>query len=155
MPVSQNRSVPDVADRHRRLLAYALLAVGARYAASAAANFVDPDLVSPLGYVADAFALVAVGLIVPVFVWKVRNASEANWHLYKNEDGFVAQTIARAQSASWVAAFLVLLLLETVDTLAETLPTAFFFDALLAMMSFTFSGAYFYLDRSPVAKPRS
>lgn len=155
MSVSENRSVPDVADRHRRLLAYALLAMGARYAASAAAHFVDPELGSSIGFVADAFALVAVGLIVPIFVWKMRNASRADWHLYKNEDGFVAQSIARAQSASWVVTFLVLVLLETVDTLSKTLPTALFFDVLLVMMCFTFSAAYFYLDRSPVAKPRS
>ena len=153
--MSRNRSIPDVADRHRRLLAYALLVMGARYAARAAAHFVDPELALSLGFVADAFALIAVGLIVPIFVWKMRNASRADWHLYRNEDGFVAQTIARAQSASWVATFVVLLLLETVDRLSGTLPTALFFDALLALMSFTFSGAYFYLDRSPVAKPRS
>lgn len=147
MSVSQNRSVPDVADQHRRLLAYALLALGVRYAVSAASHFVDPDLGSPLGYVADAFALVAVGLIVPIFVWKMRNASTTDWHLYKNEDGFVAQTIARAQNASWVATFLVLVLLETVDALSEAAPTAVFFDVLLALMILTFSGAYFYLDR--------
>lgn len=117
MSVSQSSSVPDVADHHRRLLAYALLALGVRYAVRAAAHFVDPDLGSPLGYVADAFALVAVGLIVPIFVWKMRNASRADEHLYKNEDGFVAQTIAA------------------------------FFDLLLALMILTFSGAYFYLDR--------
>lgn len=155
MSVSQNQSVPDVADRHRRLLAYALLAVGARYAASAAAHFVDPELGSSLGFVADAFTLVAVGLIVPIVVWKMRNTSRADWHLYRNEDGFVAQTIARAQSASWVVTFLVLALFDTVETLSETLPTALFFDALLAMMTFTFSGAYFFLDRSPAAEPRS
>jgi hypothetical protein len=155
VPVSQNHSAPDVADRHRRLLAYAVLAVGARYATRVAAYFVGPELASPLGFVADGFALVAVGLIVPIFIWKMRNASRADWHLYKDENGFVARNIARAQSASWVATFLVLVLLEAVGTLSETLPTALFFDALLAMMSFTFSGAYFYLDRSPVAEPRS
>lgn len=147
MSVHQDRSVPDVADGHRRLLAYALLALGVRYAVSVATHFVGADLVAPLGYVADAFALVAVGLIVPIFVWKVRNASEVDWHLYKNEDGFVAQTIARAQSASWVATFLVLVALETVDALSDALPTATFFDLLLAVMILTFSGAYFYLDR--------
>lgn len=154
MPVSQNRSVPDVADRHRRLLAWALLALGLRYAVSAAAHFVDPDLGSPLGLVSDAFALVAVALIVPIFVWKMRNSSGADWHLYRNEDGFVAQTIIRAQSASWVATFLVLVLLETVDALSEAVPTAVFFDTLLAVMILTFSGAYFYLDRSPGTEPR-
>lgn len=147
MPVSQDPSVPEVADQHRRLLAYALLALGGRYAVSVAAHFVDADLISPLGYVADAFALVAVALIVPIFVWKMRNASEAEWHLYKNKDGFVAQTITRAQTASWVATFLVLVLLETVDALSEAAPTAVFFDLMLAVMILTFSGAYFYLDR--------
>lgn len=147
MSVSQDTSVPDVADQHRRLLAYALLALGVRYAVGAAAHFVDPNLGSSLGYVADAFALIAVGLIVPIFVWKMRNASTADGHLYKNEDGFVAQTIARAQNVSWVATFLMLVLLETVDALSEAAPTAVFFDVLLALMILTFSGAYFFLDR--------
>lgn len=155
MSLSPKRSVSDVADGHRRLLAYALLALGARYVVSAAAHFVDPKFGSSLGFVADGFALVAVGFIVPIVVWKMRNASRADWHLYRNQDGFVAQTIARAHHASWVATFLVLVLLETVDTLSETLPPAILFDALLAMMTLTFSVVYFYLDRSPVAEPRS
>ncbi len=153
--MNRNRSVADVADRHRRLLAYALLALGARYAAGAAAHFVHPNLGAPLGYVADALALVAVGLIVPIVVWKMRNASTEDSHLYKNEDGFLAQTIARAQSVSWITTFLVLVLLETVDALSEAAPAGVFFDSLLAVMIFTFSGAYFYLDRSPLAEPRS
>lgn len=156
MSVSQSPSVPDVADRHRRLLAYALLALGARYAVGVVAHFVDPAFGSSLGFVADGLALVAVGLVLPIVVWKMRNVSSADWHLYRNEDGFVAQTIARAHTASWVATFLVLVLIETVDSLSEALPAALFFDALLAMMTLTFSGAYFYLDRDPVlAEPRS
>lgn len=152
MPVSQNRSIPDVADRHRRLLAYALLALGARYAVSACAHLVESRFDSTLGLVADGFALLAVGLIVPVFVWKARNLSREDWHLYKDADGFVAQTIARAQGVSWVVTFLVLVLLEPLNRLSG-MPTAFFFDALLAIMTFTFSGAFFVLDRAPGGEP--
>lgn len=153
--MSQNRSVPDVADGHRRLLAYAVLALGARYAVSAGAHFVDPEIGSSLSFVADGFALVAVGLVAPIVVWKMRNASRMDWHLYRNEDGFVAQTIARAHGASWTATFLVFVLLETVDAVSEAVPSALFLDAMLATMSLTFSGAYFFLDRTPVPEPRS
>lgn len=151
MPVNQNRSVPDVADRHRRLLAYALVALGTRFAVSACAQLVSSRFEVMLGIVADGFALLAVGLIVPVFVWKARNRSRKDWHLYRDADGFVAQTISRAQGVSWVVTFLVLALLEPLNRLSG-MSTAFFFDALLAIMTLTFSGAFFVLDRAPAGE---
>lgn len=61
--LKERASVPDVADRHRRLLAYALLALGARYGVSATADLVGPDLASSLGIAADGLALLAVALV--------------------------------------------------------------------------------------------
>lgn len=151
MPMNRNRSIPEVADRHRRLVAYSLLALGVQFAARVVVHFVDPGLGGPLNVAADALALVAVGLVVPIMVWKARNASRAGWHLYQNEDGFVAQTLARAQGVSWVTTFLVLVLLNTVDALPQAVPASVFFDAVLALMILTFAGTYFYLDRSPPA----
>lgn len=152
MPVSEDRSVPDVADRHRRLLAYALVALGTRYAISACAHLLNPRYDATLGTVADGFALLAIGLIVPVFIWKARNRSRSDWHLYKDADGFVAQTIARAQGVSWVVTFLVLVLLEPLNRVSEGVSTAFVFDALLAIMIFTFSGTFFVLDSAPAGE---
>ncbi|MEX2528278.1 MAG: hypothetical protein WEA09_11625 [Gemmatimonadota bacterium] len=149
MSLSRKHSVPDIADRHRRLIAFALLALGARYAVSASVHLVDSRFESVLEMVADGFALVGVGLVVPVFIWKARNRSKEDWHLYGDPDGFVAQTITRAQSVSWVATFLVLVVLEPLNRLSEWMPTAFFFDMVLAMMILIFSGAYFVLDRAP------
>lgn len=145
--MNEGASIPDVADRHRRLLAYALLALGARYGVSAAADLVGPGLASALGIVADGLALLAVGLVAVILFWKARKLSGRDWHLYRNADGFVARTIARAQSASWVATLLFLILLEPWDGLSQRLSTEFVFDASLAVMLLSFAGTYFYLDR--------
>lgn len=146
--LKERASVPDVADRHRRLLAYALLALGARYGVSATADLVGPGLASSLGILADGLALLAVGLVVVIFVWKARNLSGRDWHLYRNAEGFVARTIARSQSVSWIATLLFLILLEPWDGLSERLSTAFVLDASLAVMLLSFAGTYFYLDRA-------
>lgn len=83
-----------------------------------------------------------------IFVSKARKLSGRDWHLYRNADGFVARTIARAQSASWVATLLFLILLEPWDGLSERLSTELVFDASLAVMLLSFAGTYFYLDRA-------
>lgn len=149
MGVNRTTSILDVADSHRRMLAYALLALGGRYAVSAIAAFVDPGLATVLGRVADGLALLAVGLVVWIFFWKGRNLSGDDRHMYEDTNGFVARTIATAQSISWIVTFLVLVLLEPFDRLSEAMSTAVLFDVVLATMIFSFAGAYFYLDRSP------
>lgn len=146
MAPEQERSVPDVADRHRRLIAFAVLALGVRYAVSTSTFLVDPGLASSLGLLEDAFVLLAVGLIVPVFVWKARNLSRENWHLYKDDNGFVAQTVAQAQTGSWALTFLVLILTESLDETLADLSWVFLFDLVLAVMLLSFSGIFLYLD---------
>lgn len=144
-------SIPDVADRHRRLIAFAVLALGARYGISASAFLVDAGLASALGLLADGLTLLAVGLIVPVFVWKGRNRSRDDWHLYEDDDGFVARTIARAHAGSWTLTFIVLILTESMDRTLGDLSWVFLFDVVLAVMLLSFSLIFLYLDRAPPA----
>lgn len=143
------RSVPDVADGHRRLMAFALLALGTRYLVSASTFLVDPGLASSLELLADGLVLLAVGMIAPIFVWKARNMSRDDWHLYKDDNGFVAQTIARAQTGSWTLTFLVLVLIEPLDQTLGELSWVLLFDLVLAVMLLSFSIIFLYLDRVP------
>lgn len=144
-------SIPDVADRHRRLIAFAVLALGARYGVSASAFLADAGLASSLGLLADGLAFLAVGLVVPVFVWKARNRSRDDWHLYEDDDGFVARTIARAHAGSWTLTFIVLILTESMDRTLGDLSWVFLFDVVLAVMLLSFSLIFLYLDRAPPA----
>lgn len=149
MATKQKRSIPDVADSHRRLIAFAVLALGVRYAVAAFTFLVDPELASSLGFLADGLALLAVGLIVPVVIWKARNLSRESWHLYKDDNGFVAQTIVQAQTGSWTLTFLVLILTESLDQTLADLSWRFLFDLVLAVMLLSFSLLFLYLDRAP------
>lgn len=148
MATEPERSIPDVADGHRRLVAFAVLALGARYALSAGSFHASPGLVPPLELLEDGLALLAVGLIVPIFAWKLRHRSSKDWHLYEDDDGFVARTIARAQSASWTLTFLALILTESLDRSLGELSWVFLFDLVLAVMLLTFAIVFLYLDRA-------
>lgn len=143
-----SRSVPDVADGHRRLVALSLLALGVRYGVSAAAFFTDPGVAASLGLLADGLALVAVALVVPIFVWKARHRSRSTRRLYRDDQGFVAQTIVQAQTASWLATFLALVLIETLDRTLGDLSWVLLFDGVLAVMLLSFSLTFLFLGRS-------
>jgi len=139
-------SIPDVADRHRRLIALAMLALGTRYALTASTFFVDPGLASTLGRLGDGFALLAVGLVIPVFLWKARNLSRERLHLYRDDDGFMARTMLQAHAGSWTLAFLVLILVELLDERSAGLPPVFLAELLLAVMLVSFAVIFLYLD---------
>lgn len=149
MASEQERSIPDVADGHRRLIAFALLALGARYAVSAGTFVAGPGLASALELLADGLVLLTVGLIVPVVLWKARNMSTKSWHLYKDNNGFVAQTIAQAQTGSWTLTFLALIITASLDRKLADLSWVFLFDVVLAVMLLSFSIIFLYLHRGP------
>lgn len=142
----QRRSIPDVADAHRRLIAFAVLAIGAKYAVSASSFLIDPGLASSLELLKTALALLAVGLILPVFIWKARNLSRDGWYLYKDDQGFVARTIVQAQTGSWTLTFLVLVLAEALDRTLAGLSWVLLSDVVLAVMLLSFSIIFLYLD---------
>ncbi|HKK92401.1 MAG TPA: hypothetical protein VJ925_03165 [Longimicrobiales bacterium] len=142
-------SVPDVADRHRRMLAWALLFLGARYMTAVAIRRVDPSTAELLGWAEIGFILAAVGFIIPIFVWKARNRSSPDWSLYRDPDGFVAESLVRAQGASWTVLFLTLIVFEYFARRTEWLSPGLVLEAVLATMLVSFSVAFLYLDRDP------
>lgn len=149
MTANQQLSIPDVADRHRRLVAFALLALGLQYALDATTYLVGSSLASRLALIGDGLALLVLALILPIVFWKVRNLSNEDWHLYRGADGFVARTIAQAHAGSWVVTFVVLALVRALDRTLSDVSWVLLFDIILAVMTVSFSTIYLYLDRTP------
>lgn len=149
MPPSGTSTPADVGDRHRHLLAFALLAIGGIHAVSAAAHLTGTTAATYLDWVQVGGAGVAVLLLVPIFAWKLRHRSADMRHLYFSPDGFVAETVRKAQKASWEATFVLVVVLATLDeTIAGLgLPPEFFLSGIVALMAGVFALVFLVLNR--------
>lgn len=148
--MSRNVSSPaDIGDRHRHLLALALLAIGVGFGASAVGHPAGEAAEAYLDWVQVGGSVIAVLLLVPIFAWKLRNRSADMRHLYFSPEGFVAETVRRAQKASWEATFVVVVLLAVLDeTLARIgLPTEFYLEGVVALMTGVFGVTFLVLNR--------
>lgn len=143
-----SRRAADVGDRHRHLLAYALLSVGVGYAASAAGHLLGGTVRSTLEWINLGGLVVAAALMVPIFTWKLRNRSGTLRHLYFSPDGFVAETVRKAQKASWEATFVLVILLAPLgDNVFGDLPPDFYLAVIVTVMTGVFSIAFLALNR--------
>lgn len=144
-------STADLADRHRRYLAYAMLACAFMFGANAAEHVVGPEYVT----VAKLTQLVMVGLmflgVLPTVNWKLRNRDRDLRHIYFDEDGYAARSLDRAKSASWVITFIGLVVLTPFTRELVTAPTPFFLHSTLALMVGVFSVVFLYFDRAAAA----
>ena len=142
-------SPADIGDRHRHLLALALLALGVGYGASAAGHPAGGSAEVYLDWVQVGGTAIAVLLLVPIFAWKLRNRSADLRHLYFGPEGFVAETMRKAQKVSWEATFVVVILLAALDeTLARAgLPPEFYLEGIVALMTGVFGVTFLVLNR--------
>jgi hypothetical protein len=142
-------SPADVGDRHRHLLALALLAIGVGFGASAVGHAAGEAAELYLDWVQVGGTAIAVLLVVPIFAWKLRNRNADLRHLYFSPEGFVAETMRKAQKASWEATFVVVMLLTVLDeTLARVgLPPGFYLEAIVALMTGVFGVTFLVLNR--------
>lgn len=149
MPPSEATTPADVGDRHRHLLAFSLLAIGAIYAVSAATHLTGETAAVYLDWVQIGGAGVAVLLLVPIFGWKLRHRSADMRHLYFSPEGFVAETVRKAQQASWVTTFVLVILLASFDeTIANLgLPPEFFLEGIVGVMAGVFGAVFLVLNR--------
>lgn len=148
--MSRNVGSPaDIGDRHRHLLAFALLAIGVGFGASAAGHPLEEAAKAYLDWVQVGGTVLAVLFIVPIFAWKLRNRSADLRHLYFGPEGFVAETFQRAQKASWEATFVVVLLLTVLDeTIARVgLPPEFYLEGIVALMTGVFGVTFLVLNQ--------
>lgn len=149
MPPFGTSTPADVGDRHRHLLAFALLAIGGGHAASAAAHLTGETTAVYLDWVLTGCAVVTVLLVVPILVWKLRHRSADMRYPYCNPDGFVAETVRRAQKASWETTFVVVILLAALDEtiVGLGLPPEFFLSGIVALMAVVFALVFLVLNR--------
>lgn len=149
MSPERDPSIADVGDRHRRLMAFGLLAVGVMYGVQAVEYLVGPPAARGLDLLTVALAVTVLGLIAPIFVWKARFLPRGEWHLYRGEGGYVAEALSRAHIASWATTFLFLLALDLfLDRLPE-LPRGFFIKVGVFVMATSFAVVFLVLEREP------
>lgn len=139
----------DVGDRHRRFVAFAMLAVASIYALAAARHFLGADAARVAGILELVMVAAMVGFLAPVFLWKVRSRDSDDWHLYRRKDGFVADSVARAHLASWIVTFVLLSVLAQQTDRFGDLPPEFFLEVTLAVMLGVFGVVFLYLSRTP------
>ena len=151
MSPDRNASVADIGDRHRRRMAWALLTAGMMFALAAAREWVGPGATRDgLAYGVMGLLVVLVVFMAPVVVWKVRNlwgADSTSWDLYRGEDGFIADVLARAHIASWTTTLLVLVVMSAMDGVLEAAPPGFAVQAAIAVLLLSFGIAFLVLDR--------
>ncbi len=147
MAAEERPSPADIADRHRRYVALAMLAAAAMSLANAAERLVQPDLVAVTAWVQAAMVVAIVGALIPLGLWKLRNRDADLRYLYMSEDGFVAQSLQRAKSISWVTTFVFLSGLATVAERLDSVPSEVFTYLTTTVMLGVFSGAFLFLDR--------
>lgn len=149
MASTPQMSAADVGDRHRRYVAFAMLAVSGIYALSAARPFLGAGAARAAGILELVMVAATLGFLVPVFLWKVRSRDSDDWHLYRRRDGFVAESVARAHLASWIVTFVLLsVFAQQADRFGE-LPPEFFLESTLAVMLGVFGVVFLYLSRTP------
>ena len=143
-------SIADVADRHRQLMAFAMLAMALLYLASAAIHVAGPEAEPYLDVVVVGMAILMLALSVPIVYWKARKLPSRERFVYFSSEGYVAEILGRAHKASWGATLLLLVLLATIadNSYLSELPGEFYMQFVLAVMLGVMSLVFLYLNRT-------
>lgn len=144
--MTDQSAVPEVADRHRRNLVWALAAVAVLNASSAAQRAVEPEMAQTLQSLEVVLVLLLVLALLPMLVWKFRNRDQSLRYLYFDESGYVAHSLHRAKNVSWATTFVFLSLLAPFAEKLGTLPGEFFVYLSLAVMTSVFAITFFVLN---------
>jgi len=151
MSASNQISTPEAFDRHRRLVAVALLAMSVMFGAKAAEHLVGPGPGRYLDYLQLSMAVLMGVILARVVYWKLVKLPKGERHLYFSSDGFVMDSLNRAIRASWSVTFLLLMALEVFtsdDDFTTTLPSEFFLALAIAAMLGVVSSVFFFLNRA-------
>ena len=141
-------SPAEIADRHRRYMALAMLAVSLMFLFKAAAYLVSDELAMPTDIVVVMMAVLTIALIAPIMIWKIRHRSSAERIVYFSKDGFAAQVLSYSQRISWVITFVFLIFLEGLTEILSNYPTEFVLQIVIAVLVGTKSLVYLYKTRS-------
>ena len=145
-------TIADVGDRHRRRMATALLLLGLMFGVLAVRGWLQPGTTGALvlGFTVVGFLLLALGAMVPMFLWKARNLwgkGYAARSLYRGEDGVVAETLSRAHIASWMSTFLFLALASGLEDTLAAAPPVFMVHVTLTVLLVSFGLSFLVFDR--------
>jgi len=147
MSSSRGLTVPDIADRHRRYFAFAMLFVAVAYAAMAGEELSQGDVARAAEIVSTVAAVGVLLSIAPMMLWKLRNRSSNLRDLYIDADGFVADALGRAHTFSWGVTFVFMAVVATLD---ETLSDVAGFTLIyisVTLMAATFGASLLWLTR--------
>lgn len=153
MNTRADEQTAEVAERHSRLLLLGVLLLAFKYAASAGMSVSGGVVHQSLDYIELALALAAIGLIIPVCLWKLvklRALPASKRILYFAPDSFAVEAINRAQRISWASVFFLLIILEIVSDKGTRLPGVFYLQISLSVMLGVFAGAFFAIYRESV-----
>ncbi len=144
--MSDEHTTPEVADRHRRYLVLAMLAVAVMSGANAVERIVGPETARLMEHLELAMVIVVAMTLLPMMAWKFKNRDQSLQYLYLDETGYVAQTLHRAKNASWVATFVFLSVLAPLARRFEAVPSEFFVYLSTAVMLAVFVVTFFILN---------
>jgi hypothetical protein len=140
-------TIAEIADRHRRYMAYAMLAVGTLYFSKAAVHLIPAHIAHYMDYVQVFLAAITVVLIAPIMIWKITHRSASERIVYFSKDGYAAQAFIFAQKRSWAITFVLLTLLEPLTKILANYPVEFAIQLVLAIMLITMSLLFLYKTR--------
>lgn len=147
--MSDNKlSSAEIADRHRQYMAFAMLCVAAMFLTKALIHLVGAEIEMVLDIIQVALALLAVGLLVPIFVWKARHSSRSERLEYFSTDGFAAQALMFAQKRSWAITFILMVMLESLNNTLSRFPYEFSIQIVITVMLASMSLLFLYKTRS-------
>ncbi len=148
MPDNNSQSAAEVADRHRRYMALAMLALAVMYVTKAGVHLVSENMGEYLELFQVGMALITVAFIAPLVIWKIRHRAPSERLEYFDKDGYAAQALIFAQKRSWAITFVLLCFLEPLEQILGKYPVDFVLQLILALMLGTMSMLFLYKTRS-------
>ena len=139
----------EIADRHQKLIIFAIFLMSLIYLSSAVTKLTEGDLRITLGYFEMGFAIISICIIVPIIYWKFRNLTKEERNEYLSPEGYLFSIVKKALSQSWAATFVFMTILAPVSRKLFSefdLTPHFFIEVVLAFMLGSFSVIFFILD---------
>jgi|GEM_PF-5429249 len=141
-------SPAEIADRHRRFMALAMLALSFMFLSKALMHLLPEDMAISSDYFQIAAAIITVILVAPITLWKMKHRSSSERLVYFSKDGYAAQALFFAQKMSWAVTFILLICLESLNSVLSRYPTEFALQLLLAVMLASMSLIFLFKTRN-------
>lgn len=152
MNVRSTPSRAEVADRTIQLLAAAMFGLALIFSLSFVEFFANESMATVIDVAVKVLGIAVLGLMALLYFWKFRPMSSGQRRQHLAEDGFLQVSFRRAMAQSWMLSFLVLAILQTMDSLVlarlPAMPLEIVIKALLALMLLLFSLAFVHFTRS-------